>query len=89
MANHILILELVIIELKDIILFLKRVWASASKIENRLSAEFIDTGLDDNTTYKYRIKAFSFGDVESAPTKVLRQKTKALPLPATNIKSFK
>lgn len=67
--------------------FLKEwVWASASKIENRLSAEFIDTGLDDNTTYKYRIKAFSFGDVESAPTKVLEAKTKALPLPATNIK---
>lgn len=68
--------------------FLKEwVWASASKIENRLSAEFIDTGLDDNTSYKYRIKAFSFGDVESAPSKILEAKTKPLPLPPTNVKT--
>ena len=34
--------------------------------------------LDNNATYKYRIKAFTFNDVESAPTATLG-KTKALP----------
>lgn len=68
--------------------FLKEwVWASATKIENRLSAEFIDTGLEDNTVYKYRVKAFSYGDIESAPSPILEAKTKPIPLPPVNVRS--
>ena len=48
-------------------------------INQRLSVEYIDTGLDNNSTHKYRIKAFTFNDVESAPTQPLVATTKPLP----------
>ncbi|WP_418185777.1 fibronectin type III domain-containing protein [Aliarcobacter vitoriensis] len=60
-------------------------WIFQSKITQRLSAEYIETGLKDNTTYKYRVKAFSFEDVESAPSPILEAKTKPVPLPPRNI----
>ena len=43
---------------------------------DNIQVEYLDTGLDDNTSYKYRIKAFSYDDVEAAPTKVVVGKTK-------------
>jgi uncharacterized protein len=60
-------------------------WIHLKTVEQRLQVEYIDTGLDNNTTYKYRIKAFTFNDVESAPTPTLLAKTKALPKDVTNI----
>ena len=62
-------------------------WILLKTIKERLQVEYLDTGLDNNTSYKYRIKAFSFDDVESAPTKVVIGKTKALPAGATNIRT--
>lgn len=62
-------------------------WIYQSKIEQRLSAEYIETGLKDNTSYKYRVKAFSFDGVESAPTPVLEAKTKPLPLPVVALRA--
>lgn len=52
-----------------------------------MSAEYLDTGLENNTTYQYRIKAFTFEDVESAPTKTLSAKTKPAPKSPTNVKA--
>lgn len=51
-------------------------WIHLKTINQRLSVEYIDTGLDDGTTHKYRIKAFTFDDVESAPTQPLIAKTR-------------
>jgi uncharacterized protein len=62
-------------------------WIFLATVKQRLSAEYIDTGLKNNTSHKYRIKAFTFEDVESAPTKVLEAKTKPAPKPATAVKA--
>lgn len=62
-------------------------WIFLATVKQRLSAEYIDTGLKNNTSHKYRVKAFSFEDVESAPTKILEAKTKPAPKPATGVKA--
>lgn len=62
-------------------------WIHLKTVEQRLQVEYIDTGLDNNTSYKYRIKAFTFNHVESAPSPVVVGKTKALPLDVTNIQA--
>ena len=62
-------------------------WIHLKTVEQRLQVEYIDTGLDNNASYKYRIKAFTFNHVESAPSPVVVGKTKALPLDATNIQA--
>lgn len=62
-------------------------WILLKTINERLQAEYVDTGLDNNTSYKYRIKAFSFDDVEAAPTKVVIGKTKALPAGPVNVRT--
>lgn len=63
-------------------------WSSVSgKINNRLSAEFIDMNLLDNTIYKYRIKAYTFENIESNPSLILEANTKPLPLPPSNLKA--
>lgn len=61
-------------------------WILLKTINERLQVEYLDTGLDNNTSYKYRIKAFSFDDVEAAPSKVVIGKTKPLPSNPTNIR---
>lgn len=61
-------------------------WVYESKIEQRLSAEYIEYNLKDNSKHKYRVKAFSFEGVESAPSQVLEATTKAIPLPPTNLR---
>lgn len=61
-------------------------WILLKTVKERLQVEYLDTGLDNNTSYKYRIKAFSFDDVESAPSKVIIGKTKPLPANPTNVR---
>jgi uncharacterized protein len=61
-------------------------WIHLKTIEQRLQVEYIDTGLDNNSTHKYRIKAFTFKNVESAPSETVIGKTKPLPLGAMNVK---
>ena len=62
-------------------------WILLKTIKNRLQVEYLDTGLDNNSSYKYRVKAFSFDDVESAPSKVVVAKTKPLPVSPTNVRT--
>lgn len=62
-------------------------WILLKTINERLQAEYIDTGLDNNTSYKYRVKAFSFDDVEAAPSKIVIAKTKPIPANPINIKA--
>jgi len=61
-------------------------WIHLKTVSQRLSVEYIDTGLDNNSTHKYRVKAFTFNHVESAPTPPVTAKTKPLPLGAKNIR---
>ena len=61
-------------------------WVYQKTINQRLSAEYVETGLDNNTTYKYRVKAFTFDNVESAPTPVIVAKTKAAPQGPINVR---
>ncbi len=64
-------------------------WIHLKTVNQRLQVEYIDTGLDNNTNYKYRIKAFTFNNVESAPSPAVVGKTKALPFDPTNIRISK
>jgi fibronectin type 3 domain-containing protein len=62
-------------------------WILLKTINERLQVEYVDTGLDNNSSYKYRIKAFSFDDVEAAPSKVVVGKTKPLPANPSNVRA--
>ncbi|AXX95397.1 hypothetical protein [Arcobacter ellisii] len=62
-------------------------WIYLKTINQRLSVEYIDTGLENNTAYKYRVKAFTFNDVESATSKPVVAKTKPLPIRPSNIRA--
>jgi len=49
----------------------KAQWENIATLKPRLNVEYIDTGLKDGTTYKYRIFAKSFDGIISYPSKVL------------------
>ena len=60
-------------------------WREIAKVPNRLSAEYIDMGLDDNTVYQYRVRVELFNGLISAPSEVVKATTKPLPPQVQNI----
>ena len=54
-------------------------WEHIANIDNRLQAEYIDTDLDDNRVYKYRLRAITFYDIKSTPSDIAKVVTKPLP----------
>ncbi len=54
-------------------------WEKLTKIEGRLESEYIDNGLDNNESFKYRIKAFTFNDVATVATEAVVATSKPLP----------
>ena len=60
-------------------------WRKIAKIKGRLNAEYIDEGLKDSTRYEYRLKAITFNDIISKPSKSAAVITKAVPTPVQNI----
>jgi len=62
-------------------------WAEISRSTGRLNAEFIDTDLNDNYVYMYRIRVVTFDGITSTPSEIVKVITKALPLSITNIKT--
>ena len=54
-------------------------WEEVAVIKNRLSSEYIDKGLEDRTTYYYRLKAVRFDGIISNPSQVVTATTRALP----------
>jgi fibronectin type 3 domain-containing protein len=54
-------------------------WDEVAQIKGRLSAEYIDTELEDNHIYKYRIRVKTFDNIISSPSSVVKVVTKALP----------
>ena len=54
-------------------------WKDIATVKGRLSAEYIDKGLDDNQTYYYRIIAKTCDGIMSQPSKVVQANTKPRP----------
>jgi len=49
------------------------------RVEGRLNVEYIDTDLDDNKVYQYRVRVYTFDSMTSGPSKIVKVMTKALP----------
>lgn len=60
-------------------------WRKIAVIKGRLSAEYIDEGLEDNTRYEYRLKAITHNDILSQPSDTTAVVTKAPPKPLKTI----
>lgn len=71
-----------IIERNDIY---NNAWVQVGELDNRLNVEFIDTALETNKVYKYRIRVKTFYGLVSEPSKVVDIPTKALPKPIVDI----
>ncbi len=61
-------------------------WEEIGSVKGRLNAEYIDSGLDDNHVYFYRVRVVTFDNIVSTPSAVVKVLTKALPRSVTNIK---
>jgi len=64
-------------------------WKHLSTVKGRLQAEYIDDGLDNNESFKYRVTAYTFNDVATFISQSVQATTKPLPnsvqsLSATN-----
>jgi len=64
-------------------------WDNIKTVKGRLNVEYIDNDLKDKFTYKYRIKALTYDDITSKPSKEVTVITKALPSQITNITATK
>ena len=60
-------------------------WKTLKTIEGRLNSEYIDTDLGNNETYKYRVIAYTFEDIETQPSKIVTANTKPLPIGVRNL----
>lgn len=65
----------------------KEDWKQIATVDGRLNAEYIDKGLSDSKSYKYRIKVKTYDGLISAPTETVKGQTKDLPLMIENIKT--
>jgi len=64
-------------------------WDKIAELSGRLNAEYIDTGLEDNHVYKYRIKVRTYDDIVSTPSAVVKAITKPLPLSIEQVSATK
>lgn len=62
-------------------------WEKLVTIDGRLNAEYIDSELKDNYVYQYRIRVKTYAGIISAPSKIVKVITKALPTSVENIKA--
>ncbi|TLD87594.1 fibronectin type III domain-containing protein [Helicobacter sp. MIT 05-5294] len=62
-------------------------WKELDKIQNRLLVEYLDTKLEDNTTYEYQIIAYNANGSRSLPSKSVKATTKPKPTQITNFKA--
>lgn len=60
-------------------------WHNRATVKGRLSAEYIDDGLSDNKSYKYRVLAKTAGGVLTMPSQVINGTTKPLPKMVRNV----
>ncbi len=64
-------------------------WEEIAVLEGRLNAEYIDLDLKDNFIYNYRVRVYTFDDVTSSPSQIVKAVTKALPESITKITATK
>ena len=62
-------------------------WDKIATLQGRFQVEYIDTKLDDNFAYMYRLKAHTYDHIASKPSEIARAITKPLPLAANNIQA--
>ncbi len=62
-------------------------WHDIATIEGRLNAEYIDKGLEDNKTYRYRVKVKTYDGIISTPSDVVEGNTKPLPPIVSGVKA--
>lgn len=60
-------------------------FVKVAHVQGRLSAEYIDSKLDDGQVYKYRVKAITFDNIESQPSQIVQAVTKQLPADITGL----
>ncbi|WP_024955512.1 fibronectin type III domain-containing protein [Sulfurospirillum arcachonense] len=60
-------------------------WKNIAKVKGRLSAEYIDAGLEDNRVYRYRVKVQTYDGLVSKPSQIVEAGTKPLPVPIQNL----
>lgn len=60
-------------------------WSRLKTLKGRLQAEFIDTDLKDNVVYLYKVVAYTFDDIPSLDSEIVRAQTKALPAGVQNL----
>lgn len=59
-------------------------WSKLADINSRLLVEYLDTGLEDNASYEYRVFAYNTNKTYSLPSKSVKATTKPKPTPITN-----
>ena len=62
-------------------------WKEIAKLEGRLQAEYIDTGLKDKYTYRYRVRVETFDGIVSTPSEIVKVVTKPLPPVVTGLQA--
>jgi fibronectin type 3 domain-containing protein len=62
-------------------------WHQIAQLSGRLNAEYIDTGLEDNRVYLYRIKVKTYDGIVSTPSAVVKSVTKPLPMAISDIEA--
>ena len=62
-------------------------WNKIATLQGRFQVEYIDTKLEDNFAYMYRLKAHTYDHIASKPSEIARAMTKPLPLSANNIRA--
>lgn len=54
-------------------------WEEIAQLKGRLNAEYIDTDLEDNYVYMYRVRVKTFDGITSTPSEIVKVVTKPLP----------
>ena len=54
-------------------------WKELDDVKGRLQAEYIDEDLKDSVVYNYRVTAYTFDDIPTKPSQIVKAQTKALP----------
>ena len=62
-------------------------WEQIATLEPRYNVEYIDSGLEDGKIYKYRLIAYTFDNLKSVPSHVIRVSTYPKPPIVMNIKA--
>lgn len=60
-------------------------WSDIATVNGRLNAEYIDENLQDNFTYKYRIRVLTYDNIISKPSQEVSVITKELPMEVMQI----